>query len=171
LKRYLNYLLVILLVVSLAGCRNKTSSVEPQISPSPSPDVEEKNEGDTTTSTSDEIKITVDYATEEQLEKYNNANIFTIDEEGPSLLILPKEKITDFKLSHVEHADENQSDEGETLYSIEELTPDNPLIFKFYMPDMPSIKASYKTESGIEQTCVIAESGMDGSIFLIESEK
>lgn len=171
MKKYLKYLLITLLVGSLAGCVNKTNSVEPQVSNSSSPKVEEKNEVNNNDSTSDEIKITATYATEEQLEKYKNDNIFTIDEDGPGLLILPNEKITDFKLSRVKHADANPYDEGELLYSIEELTPDKPLIFKFYMPDMPSIKATYKTASGIVQNCVIAESQKDGSIFLIDLAK
>jgi hypothetical protein len=162
-------------MVSLVGCANKTNSGESKVNNSTSEKTEEKAEEKTEVndndSTSEEIKITVAYATEEQLNKYKNANIFTIDEDGPALLILPKEKITDFKLSHVEHADANLSDEGELLYSTEELTPDKPLIFNFYMPDMPSIRASYKTESGIEQSCAIGESQKDGSIFLIEMGK
>ncbi|SHH73386.1 hypothetical protein [Clostridium grantii] len=195
MKKYLNYLLITFLMVSLVGCANKTNSAESKVNNSASEKTEEKAEEKTeekaeekteekaeekteektevndNDSISEEIKITVAYANEEQLKKYNNANIFIIDEDGPALLILPKEKITDFKLSHVEHADANPSDEGELLYSTEELTPDKPLIFNFYMPDMPSIRASYKTESGIEQSCAIGESQMDGSIFLIDMGK
>lgn len=116
-----------------------------------------------------EIKISYDYATEEQLNQYAGANEFVIDEEGPSFLILPKEKITDFELSHVEYnGDNNNFDQGEVLYSIEELTPDKPLILKFYMPDVAGLKASYTMESGMKQSVVIGESGEDGSIFLIE---
>ncbi len=116
-----------------------------------------------------EIKISFDYATEEQLNQYGNANEFVIDEEGSSFLILPKEKITDFELSHVEYnGDNNSFDQGEVLYSIEELTPDLPLILKFYMPDVAGLKASYTTASGMRQSVVIGESGEDGSIFLIE---
>lgn len=118
------------------------------------------------------IKISVDFATEEQLKNYENANLLLLAEDGASLLVLPKEKITDFSISYIQYdATLEKFQEVETLYSIEELSPEKPLIIKMNMPDLPTIKASYTSSSGMQQSVVIAESGKDGSIFLIEQGK
>ena len=118
---------------------------------------------------SGEIQIYFDYAEEEDLSTYDQANQFTIDEGGSGFLILPKDIITDFAITHVEYnADTEGFDDAEELYSIPELTPEKPLILTFYMPDVAGMKVSYTTVDGIKQSVVVGESGEDGSLFLIE---
>lgn len=115
------------------------------------------------------LKVSVEYATQQQLQKYKNANQFTIQEEGAELLILPKEALKDFRITYVEYdGDNDKFNEVNELYTLPEITPDKPLILKCIMPDLPGLKVSYIEQSGMKQSCVIAESGMDGSIFLIE---
>ena len=118
------------------------------------------------------LKVSVEYATEEQLKKYKDANTFALQEEGPDILILPKETLKDFRISYVEYdADNNKFNETKDLYTLPSITPDKPVLFKFNMPTIPGIKVSYTDESGIKQSGIIAESGMDGSLFLIEQGK
>jgi hypothetical protein len=118
---------------------------------------------------SGEIKISASIATDEQLKKYENANTFVIDENGASLLILPKEKITDLSIINILYNEGPEKFEDvKTLNTIKELSPEKPLIIKMNMPDLPTIKVSYTTAAGMKQSVVIAESGKDGSIFLIE---
>lgn len=115
------------------------------------------------------IKISVDYATKEQLEKYKSASKFIIDEDGPSFLILPKETLANVTVCSIEYdADTDMHVTVNDLFNIPMITPDKPLILQYFMGDLPTLGVSYTDESGIEQFCGIAESLEDGSIYLFE---
>lgn len=115
------------------------------------------------------IKVSVDYALEEQLSKFKNVNEFVINEDGMSLLILPTEELTNFSIHNIE-MDETTLEffTVSKLYELPVVTPDEPVIIKLYMPDFPCIGITYTDESGMIQECGIAESLKDGSIFLFE---
>lgn len=115
------------------------------------------------------IKISVDYATQEQLEKHRNAEKFVIDKDGPSFLILPKEILENVVICSIEYdANTDKHFVTSDLYNITKITPDEPLVLQSFMQDFPTIGISYTDESGVEQLCGIAESLEDGSIYLFE---
>lgn len=187
LKNILRYSLVTIFVLALAGCRNEASSDElnlntnntttetqdeTQVDMKENPQSKTNEEETEDTKSSDDIKITVDNATEEQLKKYDKANLLELSEDGANLLLLPQEKITDFSISYVQYdATSEKFQDIDTIYTIDELSPDIPLIIKMTMPDIPNIKASYTVASGMKQSVIIAESGKDGSLYLIEQEE
>lgn len=115
------------------------------------------------------IKITVDYATQDQLEKLKAAEKFMKDEGAPSLLIMPKEALKDVTIYSLEYdANTDRYLASNVLHHTPEITPDAPLILQAFLPDFPSLGVSYVNEAGIEQLCGISESLEDGSIYLFE---
>lgn len=115
------------------------------------------------------IKISVSYAEQEQLEKYKDAVKYVVNEDGPSILIIPRETLKNVTVHSIEYnAETDKYYAAKDLYNITEITPDKPLIVQFFMPDFPSIGVSYTDAAGIEQFCGIGESMEDGSIYLFE---
>lgn len=56
---------------------------------------------------------------------------------------------------------------AETLYSLDALTPERPLLVQTAFPgDMPSIGVSYTDADGVTQYYAVSESGYDGSLVL-----
>jgi len=115
------------------------------------------------------IKISVSYAEQDQLEKYKNAVKYVVNEDGPSILIIPRETLNNVTIHSIEYNAETDIHYAtKDLYNITMITPDKPLIVQFFMPDFPSIGVSYTDASGKEQFCGIGESLEDGSIYLFE---
>jgi outer membrane murein-binding lipoprotein Lpp len=115
------------------------------------------------------IKISVSYAEQEQLEKYINAVKYVVNEDGPSILIIPTETLNNVTIHSIEYnAETDMHYATKDLYNITTITPDKPLILQFFMPDFPAIGVSYTDAAGKEQFCGIGESLEDGSIFLFE---
>lgn len=115
------------------------------------------------------IKISVDYATMEQLGKYKSINQFVKDEEGSTILILPTETLKDVTVYTIEYnVDSDSHYATNELYKVPTISPEEPLVLQYQMPDFPILGVSYVDESGTKQFCGIGESLMDGSIFLFE---
>jgi len=53
---------------------------------------------------------------------------------------------------------------------IQRITHDTPLIVEAFMHDFPTLGISYTDETGMKQSCGIAESLKDGTLFLFEME-
>lgn len=115
------------------------------------------------------IKISVSYADEGQLQKYQDPVKYVVNEDGPSILILPKETLSNVTIHSIEYNGETDMyNATNDLFNTADITPDKPLIVQFYMPDLPAIGVSYTDASGKEQFCGIGESMEDGSIYLFE---
>lgn len=187
MKKYIVYLITISMMCLLVGCgkeipSDKSSSneaitdetisneQEDKESPSKSQTDEEDTQPDQENLIeSGSIKVSVDYASEEQLSKYENVNEFIINEEGMSLLVLPTEKLANFSINGIEM--DETTYEYMTVSKLHELSvvsPDEPVIIKLYMPDFPCIGVSFTDESGMLQEYGIAESLEDGSVYLFE---
>jgi len=195
-RKYIVYLITMSMICLLVGCGNEipvneTSSdetisneQEDKESPSKSQTDEEETQPEEEDEQSDEeetqsdkenliesgsIKVSVDYASEEQLSKYENVNEFIINEEGMSLLVLPTEELTNFSINGIE-MDETTYEymTVSKLYELPVVSPDEPVSIKLYMPDFPCIGVSYADESGMIQEYGIAESLEDGSVYLFE---
>jgi hypothetical protein len=118
---------------------------------------------------SGQIKISVKYANKKQLEKYKNPVKYVVNEDGPSILIIPSEILKNVTVHSIEYnADTDKHYVTKDLYNVNEITPDKPLIVQFFMPDTPAIGISYTDASGMEQFCGIGESMEDGSIYIFE---
>lgn len=115
------------------------------------------------------IKISVSYAEQEQLEKYKDPVKYVVNEDGPSILIIPRETLNNVTIHSIEYNAETETYyASKDLYNIPMITPDKPLIVQFFMPDFPAIGVSYTDASGKEQFCGIGESMEDGTIYLFE---
>ncbi len=115
-------------------------------------------------------KITIDYATQQQLERHKNSKTFKKDEGALKLIVLPEEKLKDVKVYSIEYdANTEKHHTTSVLYSIPEITPDSPLIVQAYLTDFPSLGVSYTDDdSGREQLFGICESLKDGTVYLFE---
>jgi hypothetical protein len=199
MEHILRYSLLISLVLALSGCSNETSTgdsnlntdntkTESEINQSKEEKQDEAKEetqveskeniqsetkeDSNDTSSSNEIKITVNYATDDQIKEYVNANFLELSDVGTNLLLLPQENISDFSISYVEYDAKTETfQDVTTIYNVDELSPNTPLVIKMNMPDMPNVKISYIIASGLKQSVLISESGKDGSIYLIEQEE
>ena len=115
------------------------------------------------------VKMTLDYASEELLANYAEVNTFAIDEEGTALLLAPTENLTNFSIHRIEYDEAtNMFKPTEILYELPEVSPDAPVVIKFYIPDFPSIGFSYSDENGVTQTFGITESLKDGSLYFFQ---
>ncbi|MEG0692171.1 MAG: hypothetical protein RR444_03725, partial [Oscillospiraceae bacterium] len=117
------------------------------------------------------IKITVNFAEQEQLGKYKDVAKFVLNEDGPSILVVPTETLSNVTVRSIQYnADTDKYAATEDLFSIPEIAPDQPLVLQFFMPDFPILGVSYTDASGMEQFCGIGESLEDGSLYLFEME-
>jgi hypothetical protein len=114
-------------------------------------------------------KVSVDYATPEELQQHKTAERFVKDEGAPSLIIALQEKLKNVTICSIDYnPDTDKHSIVQELYSTTALTPENPLIFQAYLPDLPAYAISYTDEAGTEQVCGINESLQDGTIYLFE---
>ncbi|HWP52300.1 MAG TPA: hypothetical protein VN626_11460 [Clostridia bacterium] len=115
------------------------------------------------------IKISVNFAAEDQMKLYVGANKYVKDEGAPTLLILPTEKLGNVSICLIEY-DTNTDRHYVTkdLYNISELTPEKPLLVQAFLPDFPALAVSYTDEFGTAQLWGIAESLKDGTVYLFE---
>ena len=115
------------------------------------------------------IKISVDYATPKQLEQHKTSEKFIKDEGAPGLIVTLKETLKNVSICAIDY-DPNTDKHYivQELYSTTALSPENPLIFQAYLPDLPAYAISYTDESGTEQVYGINESLLDGAVYLFE---
>lgn len=114
-------------------------------------------------------KISVDYVSPKELGQYKTSEKFVKDEGAPGLIIALKETLKNVSICAINYdPDTDKHYITQELYSTAALTPENPLIFQAYLPDLPAYAISYIDQSGTEQVCGINESLQDGTIHLFE---
>ncbi len=117
------------------------------------------------------IKVSADYLTQEKLEKYKNAVKYVLNNDAPSILLMPTQTLENVIIFSIEYdANTEKYCTRDVLYSIPRITHDTPLIVEAFMQDFPTLGISYTDETGMKQSCGIAESLKDGTLFLFEME-
>ena len=123
---------------------------------------------------SEEISVSVDYATEEFLSKFNLYKVYIeFEDEGyQRIAFTTTEAVKDFKFIEVGHRIEKDNFiffEENVLCSIAELLPEEPLVVTWLeQGTIPHRGISFIDAEGITRYFSIAMSGKDGSLLLIE---
>lgn len=102
-------------------------------------------------------------ATDEQLNKYNSSHEYINDEDGDRLIIRTDTEIEDFAFISVkldESGDKLSFLAGNTLFSIDELSPEKPFSVKMLLPgSLPAYGISFRDIYGVKRYfCIL----MDG---------
>jgi len=120
--------------------------------------------------------LSIDFATEEYLGKYETYEQFTDPEavEGSveRVALSTSTELKDFKFIRINTAAEKVDDwfvEGDVLHSLPALSPGKPLVIEMtFFGEMPTRGISFADESGAVRYYCIAMSGKDGSLILVE---
>ena len=119
--------------------------------------------------------VAIDRATEELLAQFEATQGFTPFEIGPGhqrIIITTDKEIHDFQFAEVTYEvmnDEIAFSFGNVLYSVSSVTPDRPFVTTLMIPEtIPQNGISFIDGNGERMNFTISESGMDGSLLLIE---
>lgn len=116
----------------------------------------------------DPISVCLDW--ELDMSAYQNRAEITLDEDGAVVCITTGKELTDIVLEYG-----NWDMDGvvftpeQKIFFSESMSPDTILVLHTYFSDvMPNIRITYKTKSGTEFSHFLFQSGMDGSIMLMD---
>lgn len=94
---------------------------------------------------------------------------FALDQEGQKLLFWADDTVKDIAFTRVEYHETKGFQEKELLYSLKTLAPDTAIRLTYYLPEtIPNLKLGFTLKDGSRQEFLIAQSGEDGSILLID---
>jgi hypothetical protein len=169
MKRILTIIIIIfILAFSLAGCKKKTVTDETSSS-----------EPSSTTANNSQLEITaklqptilIGRATDEVLNKYGSFYEYS-DNNGERIIIWTDTSLRNFEFISIgfEFVEGQISLFSEKpLYTVNELPPEKPFVLKTLISEgIPSRGISYLNENNIKKYFYISESGMDGSLSLVE---
>ncbi len=117
----------------------------------------------TSESYSADYNIQIDRATDELLDNYISFHEYINDEDGARLIIRTDTEIKDFAFISVDY--DNAGDKlfflaGDTLFSVDELSPEKPFVVKLMIPgSVPAYGISFVDENGVERYYTINLSG------------
>ncbi|MGN1231043.1 MAG: hypothetical protein ACI4TP_04010, partial [Anaerotignum sp.] len=119
-----------------------------------------------------ELPVTALFASDADVSEYDEF-IADTDESQEKILFLAKSTVKDFQVLSLslEDVDENGkvTFSTETLYALEELTPQRPLMVGItFFGTIPNYGISYVDENGAARSFSVGISGMDGSLLLEE---
>jgi hypothetical protein len=178
--KILGFSLMVLAILFAGGCANSSvqesdppNSSEP-ISPPPTEKVLQSPEA--SDSVSGEVCVSVDYASDEILDKYDSYDEYVEPEDSSyqvKVIFTTSAPVKDFKFlegSFVGGEDNNLSfNASNVLYSIDELSPEKPLVIgTVFHGDFPTRGISFVDESNTTRYFTLMMSGKDGSLFLGE---
>jgi len=116
--------------------------------------------------------IQIDHASDERLANFGVPYEYTVDENGGRIMIRTDIPIKDFAFFEIGYDIEDDNFKfypGSILYTIDELPPERPFVVTMYMPEIiPTHGFSFSDGDNTKRNYLIQESGMDGSIFLVE---
>ena len=148
--------LIALVMLFMVGCTNSSTPDDNQ-------------------SKSEEILISVDYAPDEISGEYNSFDEEYNGYEAERIILRTNIAAKDFKFIEIGYKGENtniQYYEAAVLYSLDELSPENPLVVTWLeQGTVPHRGLSFVDENNITRYFYIAKSGEDGSLLLIEFEQ
>lgn len=172
-------LFVVAFAMLFAGCAN---SPAPGSDPSqlPSPDVSKKDDSPehpgSTTSEAEKALVSVDYATDELLGKYDSFAEFIEfeDEDYQKIIFTTNIAVKDFRFIEIGFEAEDTDVtffENNVLYSLAELLPTKPFVVTWMeWGSIPHRGISFIDETDTTRYFYIAMSGEDGSLLLVEFE-
>ncbi len=198
MKNYCFIFIILLILLGIYGCQNKTSppiaydnlnQPAPSVTPSAaisSSDLYEQNpiKPGSPNMTADDSEaaynnIHIKRATEEDLANFDSYFSYINDMNGDRLLIYPDVKIYNFIFFPIvldESSETASFFAGETLFSVDELTPEKPFVLKLQIPgSAQSYGISFIDENGVVRYFTIYLSGRgeeEGPPYiLLESNK
>jgi hypothetical protein len=166
MKRIISIVIIIfILAFSLEGCKKKTDDTLTS-EPSANPNVQ------TEISTKTAPTVLIGHATDEISGKYSSFNEYIDNNSGEKILIRTDIAIINFDFISIGF----EFEEGQfsffsekILYSINELPPEKPFVVRAIISEgIPSLGISYFDENNVKRYFYISESGMDGSLSLVE---
>lgn len=170
-------LFVVVFAMLFAGCANP-STPGSESSQSPNPAVSEREEvlepPKATASAKEKALVSVDYSTDELLNKYDSFTEFIeFEDEGFQKIIFTSNiAVKDFRFIEVANKDNKMNVpffENKVLYSLEELSPTKPFAATWMEQGaMPHRGISFIDETNTTRFFYITMSGEDGSLLLVE---
>jgi len=154
-KRFCVLFITLVITLALGGCKNtgkpdNSDISPPSSSPSETPSATFKYEESTLGN------FHIARATDELLNKYDLFHVYISDEDGDRLIILTDKAIKDFAFISVNYDDTGDKISllaGDTLFSIEELSPEKPFVVKLLDPGgvLPAYGISFVDENGVKR--------------------
>jgi len=163
-KRTSVFFIILVIMLALGGCKDSAqpdnSNTLPQTSaPSETPPSPASFEYAETTLENFHVAL----ATNELLNKYDSFHEYINDEDGARLIIWTDTAVKDFAFITVDHDDTGDKLSflaGDTLFSIDELSPEKPFVVKLLIPgSMPAYGISFVDENGVDKLFSINLSG------------
>jgi hypothetical protein len=160
-----------------AGCTNSsipTSNILESPSPATSETAEVSEPPESTTPVTDEVFVSVDYATDELLNKYDSFDEFVEfkDVGYQKIIFTTSIAVKDFRFIEVGYKDEDMNVtffENKILYSLKELSPEKPFVVTWMeWGSIPHRGISFVDETNKTRYFYMAMSGENGSLLLVE---
>lgn len=151
-KRFCALLIALVIMPGIGGCNNaeQPAPVQAETPSSPTPSEDLNN-------------IQIDRATDELLDNYISFHEYINDEDGDWLILRTDTEIRDFAFISVDHDDTGDKLSflaGETLFPVDELSPEKPFVVKLMIPgSVPAYGISFVDENGVERYYTINLSG------------
>ena len=166
-------LLITILSLLIAGCANP--SLPDKNIPTPTnSDVSVSNESkptDADVSEPEELIVSVDYATDELIKKYDAVEEF--EEEGFQKIIFTTNlAVKNFRFIEISYKEEDGTInffENKVLHSLDEFLPEKPFVVTWMEQGaIPHRGVAFDDESGTTRYYYLSMSGEDGSVLLVE---
>lgn len=167
MKKCLLLTILILAVSLLCGCSDKNAIRFEKLESESS---EASIEGSSTTV--EEVVFTAEIASESFLSSTKNYHSYKTDGDGYiSVLYKTKTTVSNVELFNITLNDEAKGVKGETVFTLEKLSPDKHLVASTLMLGaVPQMAISFTDANGTIYTYSVNTSGKDGSIVLTELE-
>lgn len=108
---------------------------------------------------------------DKSLEEYSNYEEIIIDPSGTSMVFTTSETLKNVRLMGVSYNGE-LFDEGLIYYDKESFTPEDAILITTVIPEgMPDLLLSYTDGNGNQKNYYISQSGVDGTLELLEEDE
>lgn len=92
-----------------------------------------------------------------------------LDREGQKLIFWADDPVKDITFTQVEWHETKGYKEKTLLYTLDHLDPDRAIRLIYFLPEtIPNLKLGFTLKDGSRREFLIAQSGQDGSILLID---
>lgn len=159
-------LILMSLLLLFAACNNPGTNPDPVEPPSPPKPIEPEEPLP--------VNINIELATDDILGEYENYHEFVCHEDGEWLIVSVDQTVQNFgfiSIGFKEEEDEVFFIEDDTLFSMEELTPDEPFVVKLTIFGyIPSHGIKFTDTNEIERHFTISLSGRgedEGPLYLL----
>jgi len=171
------YFLAVLALLFLAGCTDSPAAEDgSQSSESTGSSPSDGNTPEPSKSTvpgAEEIPVHVDYATDETLSQYPSyIDEYVEYEYAIKIILITDAAVKEFRYIKVDYNFDDDNVvflEGETLHSMDEWLPEQPLVASTDFPGIfPTTGITFVDANDVKRCFYINVSGKDGSLSLVE---